>query len=479
MSGLVPVPISVIPLAWQGVRDTTSPSRILDEEWVDCRNVDAKKGGRRRGDSQVSLNIASPVKGLSYYRRPDGSLHLVSFTEDGKLWDDTTNVLSGLNTAAIPDFGRGSGFVITVNGVDLPRWRDPADNVWKNLQNFPSDWRPKTIVVNPLNRRIYVAPAGSGVDSYGWSNPEPNGSNMSFVAAGGGGAEPIGGTREPITAIRAGLGDDTCIFGENHIFQLRGLDPSSWTVRFVSDDVGTLNPAVTITIGHGIFFVHASGAYLVNALGAVTFPPLTEPKGRAWKTLVETYGDYMKYAHATWHAREHTVYLFLPTSANALMGQLWKFYLPDGSISIHDVVAYSSSYVPDGRLLLGKTDGKITNLGAAETDLGTPIDGWVRTKIYGGTKRTKTWGIQQKIVVLFRPLAGATVNVISYIYRDAGSDPIEGPTETVSLTTGGDMVRATVALGTDQGWGLQLKIRGSSAWEFLGFEAEAFEEDIE
>jgi len=161
------------------------------------------------------------------------------------------------------------------------------------------------------------------------------------------------------------------------------------------------------------------------------------------------------------------------------MGQLWKFYLPDSSISIHDVTAYCSGYESPNKVLVGKTNGILANLFSGTTDLGVGYTGYFKTKIYGEIGKTKTWGTQEKFIVLFRPQAGSSATVTPYIYRDGAANPIAGISQVVSLDTTGDVVRASLVLPTDQGWGFQLMISGVSAWEFIGFEIAAMEQDIE
>jgi len=469
---------TVQPKGWRGVRDNEPANKVLDEEWVDARNVDSRIGGRRQGLVEVSRNEAdAKILGLNAYRRPDGSLHLASVNGNGKIFDDVTSAMTGLSTTAYPLVVPGNGTVFVFNGVDRPRWRDPADNVWKEF-NVPSGWIPKYATYHPLNKRIYVAPTTAGVDYYAWSNADFTGSTLSFTAPGGG-AEYIGGHREPIMGIHHGLGDDTCIFTTDHIYQIRGLDPSDWRVRFVSGDIGCVSARTIALIGHGLFFMHTSGCYLVNAVGAVTFPPLTNPKQNAWDTLVKTYGNYLQYAHAAWSASEHTIYLFVPTSAASDMGQLWKFYLPDGSLSVHDVAAVSCCPYSGQRVYIGRADGRICSFLGDDLDLTAPITGWLRSKVYGDVGRVYDWGVQQKMVVMFKPLTGGTVRVQPTIYAQHERGVVNGVLQTVNLDQTGDEIRATIYLPESPGWGLQLYIEGESAWRWQGFYVEARRQDLE
>lgn len=468
------------PKAWRGIRDNEPANKILDEEWVYGMNVDSRIGGRREGITQVALQEAAVViLGVSPYRRPDGVVHLAQFNSNGKIYDDTTLAVSGLSASNFPTFAQGNGTVFFANGINSMYWRDPADNVWKVLQNLPSGWLPKYVTYHPLNKRLYIAPTQAGVDYYAWSNADFVGANITFTAPGGG-AEYIGGNREPITGLHHGLGDDTCIFTTDHVYQIRGLDPSDWRIRFVSGDVGCSAGRTVVLIGHGLFFMHASGCYLVNAVGALTFPPLTLPKQKAWDRLIRDYEGYLQYAHATWSASEHTVYLFIPTSASLYMGQLWKFYLPDGSVSVHDIAAASCCAFSNRQVYIGRTDGRICTLhGGAGNDLGTAITGRVRTKIYGEVGRVFNWGIQQKMIVMFEPLVGGSVRVTPIIYGQHERGIITGTTQTVNLDQSGDAIRATIYLPEDPGWGLQLLIEGESAWRWQGFLCEARRQDIE
>ena len=478
---LEPVPFQLIvqPRAWKGVRDNVAPNKLEDVEWVDSREVDTRFAKRRSGMSQISLvEGATSARALATYLRVDGTKHRLVLTGNGNLYEDAGVIKSGVSIASFPDFAFGAGSIFLTNGSNLPFWRDPADGVWKDLQNVPGTWLPKYCMYHPLSRRLYLAPTAAGIDYFAWTNPSFVGTDVSFKAVGGGGSEALG-TGEPITGIIHGLGDDTCIFTTDHIFQIRGLDPSSWRPRFVSGDLGCVAHRTINVIGHGTFFMHTSGCYLVNALGAVTFPALTEPKSRAWDVLRKTYENYLQYAHASWSADEHTVYLFIPTTSTNLMGQLWKFYLPDGSISIHDIAAYDSFYEAPGKMLIARSDGKVVDLLSGNDDLGTPITGWLRSKVYGEIDRIRTWGIQQKIPLAFKPLTGGTVQVQPTIYRTDPLGPVAGTLQTIALDSTGDEVRATLTLPASPGWGLQLYITGTAAWEWLGFAAEGITHDIE
>lgn len=290
--------IKVTPTNWLGERDSVAPTEIDDAEWLEGRNVDSHPCKRRGGEVQEALvEGGTQIRAVRSYYRPDGTRHRVQFTASGKVWDDAVNVLSGLSGSTYPLIVPGPGFACLFTGVDRAKWVDPADSVWKEM-NMPAGWIPKYATMHPLNRRLYVAPTTLGVDGFGWSNPDFTHANLSYVSAGGGGSEPIGGNRQPITGLAAGLGDDLCIFTADEIYQIRGLDPGTWRTRYVSGDIGNTAPRALVNIGHGIFFVHYSGAYLVNALGAVTFPPLTEGKQRAWRAMVHAYGQYLPSAHA-------------------------------------------------------------------------------------------------------------------------------------------------------------------------------------
>lgn len=474
-----PRAFSIQPARWKGVRDHEPANHILDEEWVDSLNVDARIGGRRAGKEQVSqVEASTNVMGVSAYRRPDGSLHFAEFRSSGKVFDDGVQVLSGLSTSNFPMLVPGNGTIFVFNGANPPYWRDPGDSVWKLLQNVPSGWAPKFATFHPLNKRLYMAPTAAGVDYFAWSNADFTGSSLSFVAPGGG-AEYIGGAREPITGLHHGLGDDTCIFTTDHIFQIRGLDPSDWRVRFVSGDIGCTSARTVVLIGHGLFFMHVSGCYLVNAVGAVTFPPLTAPKQNAWDALVKNFETYLPYAHACWNATEHTVYLFVPTASSTEMGQLWKFYLPDGSISVQGVSASSCCAFPSRKTYIGLIDGRVCHLQGENFDLGAPFTGWLRSKIYGDVSNVYNWGVQQKMVVMFKPLAGGSVRVKPIIYAQHERGIVEGVMQTVNLDQTGDEIRATIYLPEAPGWGLQLHIEGEGPWRWQGFHVMARKQDIE
>lgn len=473
-----PTSFTAQPKAWRGVRDSEPAHKILDEEWVNSSNVDSRTGRRRDGLTVKQTLESVSVIGVAPYRYPDGTLHVLAYNSSGKVFSDGSQVLSGLSGANHPVISQGNGTVFIANGVNPVYWRDPADNVWKTLQNFPSGWVPKIVNYHPLNKRLYVAPTVAGVDYYAWSNADFTGATIAFTSPGGG-AEYIGGNREPITGMHHGLGDDFCIFTTDHLYQLRGLDPSDWRVRFVSGDVGCSAARSVVLIGHGLFFAHTSGCYLVNALGAVTFPPLTAPKQRAWDAMVKTYEAYLQYAHAHWNAQQHTVYLFVPTASSNKMGQLWKFYLPDGSVTTHDVTGYSSAYLPPRYSIIGREDGKVVALNDGEDDLGTAFTGWIRSKIYGDPARVFNWGVQQKMVMLFKPNATGTVRVKPIIYAQHERGVIEGTLQTIDLNQTGDEIRATIYLPEAQGWGIQFYIEGESAWEWQGFHVEARRGDLE
>src|SRR3989304_8035729 len=67
-----PFSLSVKPKSWKGVRDNEAPSRILDEEWVDSREVDARLGKRRKGMVQIAQpEGAVQARAVVQYLRPD------------------------------------------------------------------------------------------------------------------------------------------------------------------------------------------------------------------------------------------------------------------------------------------------------------------------------------------------------------------------------------------------------------------------
>ena len=475
-----PAKFAANPKQWRGSRDTEPANRILDEEWVDSRNVDSRIGGRRAGVFQRAI-VGAPggIYGISPYRRPDGSLHRAVVTSEGKLYDDTTLVLDGISTTNFPLLVPGHGSLFIVNGMDAPRWRDPADGVWKFLQNVPTDWKPGYATFHPLSKRLFFAPTAAGMDWYAWSNADFTGANITFSGPGGG-AEYVGGNREPITSIMHGLGDDLSIYTTDHVYQIRGLDPSNWRPRFVSGDLGSSAGRATVILGHGNFFAHYSGCYLVNAIGAVTFPPLTFPRQNAWDEMVKANETTFTRSHATWNAQEQTVYLFVPTDSSLLLGQLWKFYLPDGSISISDVASYCSCYYPPRFTYVGLANGVIADLQDGDNDLGVPFTGWVRSKIYGEVDRIFEWGKQEKCVMLFKPLNEGIVRVQPIIYpQHERGGPVEGTMQSIDLDREGDAVRATIFLPPVQGWGIQFHIEGEDAWRWEGFSVEAVRQDLE
>jgi len=446
----------VIPAFWKGIRDNVDGIAILEEEWQDASNHD--HDGVRPGLTEVVvLEAGVGVVGLHYYNRADGSQHRVAALANGKLYEDSSLALSGMSGQP-PVFTSGLGTVIVLDPSGTPHFRDAADNTWKTLPT-PSAWVPKVGSIDRIGRRLYLAPTDLGPDAWGYSAVDKV---TKWASTDGGGQEIVGGDGQPIGGIGYFVGDNMAIYKYDMLYLREGADPANWKFRAISADVGTRSPRALVALGHGNFFAHSAGASLVNAVGSVLFPPLSDPITTRWVSLARVI-DFAK-VHACWDAITQRMNLWVPNDAGVVQ-RLFRISFREHNVTEHVVQATCSAW--DGQYIhIGRTDGRISKI-SGTTDHGTPIDAYIVTKVFGDPLTQKSFGSDEQIIMLFRGAAGVVVSVTPTMYVD--DFLVVG--DAVSVTLVGGLSRLMVPLPTTQGWGLELKIQATGVWKFVGLVA--------
>ena len=382
----------------------------------------------------------------------------------------------------IPDAEGGIGSLVIARGVDQPMlWKNPGTGLWEALLAATGvTQRPRTLTIDSAGPRLFVAPDSNGPDSWSWSAA---GDFTKWATADGGGSEPVGEDREPIVAARAGLGNDAAIFKQNHIYAREGSDPQSWVLHRISSDVGLTAMRSVVRVGKGMFFIHESGAYFLNAVGSVTFPPLSQRIQTTWDAMVEAYGAYLKYAHASYSPRENTIYAWVPNQASRVMNRLLKIYVPTGAITVHDDKpaghsAFRTSGV--GRIVYGGESGQTFTV-EGPTDNGVDITSEFTTGIFSGTPptpdREKRWGFRGALWVFLEATAEITVTITPTIYQNPdASDPDDdgvrvGTPQTVSILPG-RVRKALIKFPDNMGWGFSMNCvvtQGVGQWRLVGY----------
>lgn len=446
----------VIPIRWYGIRDDVDPVAIREDEWQDARNMDID--GTRPGLTEVVTHEAGiAVVGLHFYRRPDGTKHRVAILANGKVYEDTSAVLTGL-TGAAPFLLSGLGAMIILDPGGTPRFRDPADGVWKTFP-VPTAWPIKVASFDSVARRVFVAPTDLGVDSWGWCTIDDF---TKWTKTNGGGQEPVGPDDSPIEAIGGFVGDNVAIYKADHIWIREGADPTTWQFRAISADTGTSAPRALFKVGHGNFFIHGQGAQLLNALGSIMFPPLSDPISVRWFNLSKII-DFSK-AHAAWDAHKLRVYLWVPDDTGVLQ-RLFKFDFKERSVTEHVLPALCSAW-SGTYITIGTATGKIGECQGA-ADFGTAISSFLVTKVFGDPMSPKNFGVVQQLVVLLRGTAGVQVTVTPKIYVE--NTTVIAPAQVVTL--GSSLTRRSIPLPNQQGWGIEFQFSGVGYWRLVGMVA--------
>lgn len=477
---------TVLPRRWKGIRNNESSVLLDIDEWADSNNFDSRFGWTGKGSTKEieKFPVNLSVHGISNYYDVNGVLHRVWINQEGSIFEDTVdtgfklgagNLQLNSTTGPIPYFGIGSGSsVVTRDGAKNAVWKDPADSVWKELTG-PSGI-PKGITFEIGGPRMFAFPGDLGNDAWEWSAA---GDFTKWVASEGGGQEPIGDDREDIVAIEGGLELNMGIYKRNHIYMRDGADPTSWRILPVSNDLGLTAPLSIVRLAKGHFFVHESGAYFLNAVGAVSFPSLTFKIQRTWDAMVEQFGAYLRYAHAAYHPRENVIYLWIPNSNSRIMTRLVKIYISDGSVTIHDNKPTGGSHFfptnTGGNIEIGVNSAILSVRGLS--DDGTAISANLRSQIFTGSPPTfdmeKRWGKRGIIHFFFETeTASQVVTVTPRVYR--GNSVLTGTAQQFTLP--GDQVsKVKVKMPKESGWGIDYLIEITTATgrlRWLGYAGE-------
>lgn len=473
----------IIPKKWRGIRNSEAALLLDPDEWADSKNFDARMGWSSAGSTlaQTTPVANKALIGLSHYFDKTGVLHTVVIDEDSTIFDDNVAIGPKFSAAAIPltdvnggipDFAPGVGGTVIARGTAFaPLRKDPADNVWKEL----SGTTPKFtgVSVERAGPRLFGFPNSSNEsDTMAWSAVADF---TKWAAADGGGSEPIGGDREPIVGIEGGLEDGMAVYKRNHIYVRFGTDPTKWKITLIASDLGLTAPATLLRIGKSHFFVHESGPYFLNAVGAVIFPHLADRVQKTWDDMVTNFGPWLRFAHAAYHPRENMIYLWLPNQASRMMNRLMKIYVPTGAVTLHDgKIAGCSAFeaAAAGRLLYGGTSSKVYEAKGL-TDDGTSITSDLTPGIFAGSPPTpdmeKKWGFRGVIHVYLEAEGAVPITLTPRVYRD--NIQVVGSAQSFTLVAN-RVVKAKMTVPTAMGWGFDFVLSAVTSlgrWRLLGY----------
>jgi len=464
----MPTEFTILPKRWRGMRNNESAVLLQPDEWADSLNFDARFGWSRRGSTRElqAGPVSQAILLARHYYDVDGTLHRVWVNEAGSIFEDTTDIgqrvqpgvfnLGNFN-GVIPYFAAGTGAAVVTRTNQNAAWKDPSDSVWKELVGPTAPLKGATFDFG--GPRLFAFPGDLGPDSWAWSAV---GNFNEWTASGGGGQEPIGNDREDIVAIEAGLETNIAIYKRNHIYMRKGGNPDTWRIIPVSNDIGLTAPNSVLRLGKSHFFVHDSGAYFLNAIGSVSFPSLTHRIQRTWDDMVDNFGEFIRFAHAAYHPRENTIYLWVPNQANRVMNRLIKIHVADAAITLHDNQdAGGSDFFPRvgrGQIEYGANSSIFAIRGF--TDDGQAIQARIVSGIFSGSPptfhREKRWGFRGILHLFFETEDGAqTVTVTPRAYR--GNTRIDGATQ--NFTIPADQIsKIAVKMGDESGWGIDFII---------------------
>lgn len=470
----------VIPRQWRGIRDSEAPLLLDPNEWASSKNFDSRMGWSGAGSTPVQTwtpaNLASV--GMRHFFDKSGVIHRVLVSEDGKIQEDgaaitltfspSSLVLTDAN-GLIPGFAPGIGGIVIARGPSFAIIRkDPADNVWKEVLSAP---KFTGVSMERAGPRLFGFPnSATETDTVAWS---AIGDFTKWATVDGGGSEPIGNDRQPIIGIEAGLQDAMAYYKRDYIYVRNGTDPTSWRITLVSSDVGLTAPLSLIRIGKSHFFVHESGAYFLNAVGAVIFPPLSERIQDSWDQMVKNFGTFIRFAHAAYHPRERTIYCWLPNQASRVMNRLMKVYVPDGSVTLHDgkPAGASDYYRQSGGIMTYANASKVQEVKGL-TDDGTSITSEIETGIFAGSPPTpdieKRWGTRGVVHLYFEAEGAMSVSVTPRVYR--GDTQQVGTAQSKTLVAN-RVTKMAVKMPDKQGWGFDLVFNSTTnlgRWRWLG-----------
>lgn len=455
---------------------------LLDpNEWAASKNFDSRMGWSGAGSTSVQTWIPGNLAaiGMRHYFDKSGVIHRVLVAENGSIYEDgsaipiTFSPASLLLTDAnglIPIFAPGIGGIVIARGTAFaPARKDPADNVWKELLGSP---KFTGVSMERAGPRLFGFPnSATETDTVTWSSI---GDFTKWATADGGGSEPIGNDRQPIIGIEAGLQDAMAYYKRDYIYVRNGTDPKSWRITLVSSDVGLTAPLSLVRIGKSHFFVHESGAYFLNAVGAVIFPPLTERIQKSWDDMVKNFGTFLRFAHAAYHPRERTIYCWLPNQASRVMNRLMKVYVPDGSVTLHDgKPAGASDYHRQASGILTYANASKVQEVRGVTDDGTSITSEITTGIFAGSPPTpdseKRWGFRGAIHLYFEAEGAVAVTVTPRVYR--GDTQQTGTAQTKTLVAN-RVTKMRLKMPDPQGWGFDLVVNAATnlgRWRLIGY----------
>ena len=461
----------IMPRRWRGTRSNEPSVLIGTDEWASSVNFDARFSKSNEGSIVVetSAGVNKEILGLANYYDVNSLLRRVYVDENGDVYED--GVLADVfragvftlssTTEPIPTFATGTGAIVIARGADgKPLWKDPSDSTWKDMTGAPAT-NVITAAFEVGGPRLFVAPGTLGNDSMAWSEA---GDIDDFVTAGSG-EEPIGNDREDIVALRSGLESNMAIYKRNHIYIRDGSDPDTWNIVPVSQDIGLTAPNSLVNIGKSHFFIHDSGAYFLNAVGSVSFPSLTFKIQNLWDDMLTSFGSYLRYAHAAYHPRENTIYLWIPNQASRIMNRLVKLYLADGAVTVHDGKDTGGAHFfgasGGGQLEYGKAS-EILKIGGTDDD-GTSITVYITSGIFSGSPPTfdleKRWGKRGILHFFFEStLSGESIKITPRIYR--GNSRITGVQQTFALTAG-QVSKVKVKMPDESGWGIDYLLDGT------------------
>lgn len=473
----------IIPKKWRGIRNSEAALLLDPDEWSDSKNFDARMGWSSAGSTLVQTTPVAnkALLGLTHYFDKTGVLHPVIINEDGTIFDDNVAIGPKFSTAAIsltdpagaiPDFAPGVGGIVIARGTSLaPLRKDPADDVWKELVGATPKFTG--VSIERAGPRLFGFPNSSTEsDTMAWSAAADF---TKWLTADGGGAEPVGSDREPITGIEGGLEDAMAVYKRNHIYVRNGTDPETWKITLVASDIGLTAPATLIRIGKSHFFVHESGPYFLNAVGAVIFPHLAERVQKTWDDMVANFGSWLRFAHAAYHPRENTIYCWLPNQASRLMNRLMKIYVPTLSVTLHDgKTAGYSAFEPAaaGRLLYGGSASKTFETKGL-TDDGTAITSDLTPGIFAGSPPTpdmeKKWGFRGVVHVYLEAEGAVPITLTPRVYRDDAQ--VVGSPQNFTLVAN-RVTKVKMKMPTQMGWGFDFVLSAITSlgrWRLLGY----------
>lgn len=471
----------ILPKRWRGIRNEESALLLDPDEWADSKNFDSRMGWSGTGSTTIQTWTGGSLAclGLRHFFDKNGVIHRVLVSEDGGIFEDGSAIPLTFSPTAIvltdaagriPSFAPGLGGIVIARGAPFSVIRkDPADDMWKVLLNAPQF---TGVSMERAGPRLFGFPNSlTETDTVAWSAAADF---TLWTTAGGGGTEPIGNDRQPIIGIEGGLENAMAYYKRDYIYIRRGTDPETWRIDLATSDIGLTAPLSLIRLGKSHFFVHESGAYFLNPVGAVIFPPLSEKIQRTWDTMIDNFGSYLRFAHAAYHSRERTIYCWLPNQASRVMNRLLKIYVPDGSVTIHDgkPTGGSDYYRQAGGILTYANLNKVYKVSGLSDD-GTSISSTLTPGIFAGSPPTpqheKRWGLRGVVHVYLEAEGAVPITLTPRVYRDDAQ--VVGSTQNFTLVAN-QVTKVKMKMPTAQGWGFDFVLAATTnlgRWRLLGY----------